>query len=688
MKKLFLFLISMLLLVATVSASATITPSVAYGNSDLTCTFGSTPAAYVYKWYLGSDYKTTGKTLSNTYTTPTETWTCKVFLPPTPIVPTEVYVGESSMYITNQIPTVPTLALSSGPYYANTVITATASGSTDADGDTVTYQYKFEKAGVSISTSSTLNCNGNCSKLDAIIAYARAYDGHEYSVWAQQSFTISNSVPTIPSLTLSSGPYFANSVVTSTASGSTDADTDAVTYDYKYERNSLSIGTTAVLNCNAATCAKGQNITVFARAFDGTAYSAYTSLNFTISNALPANLVINYAPSIVYSNSILVVSASATDADIDTLIYAYKFVDMSTSIVLQDYSATSSYTLNSALAGHTIRIYVNVTDGTSSTVSQKDVAVNSGTTTVTGPYAYCSVNSSNSIIGIVEITNLDDIQNKELEPLEKFDEIKVKVRNSGTDDKNVYVKAVIVKGNSTVSDTEVESEKIKMVDGSEKTFRISNMSIPVDLSAGDYSLYIKAYDSGNSLNCEQRIIPFRVTQDEDKIVASETQFSPSTQLICGDLFTFSGKLANIGSKDQDKVKLVYEDDFKNKLTPVEFDNLNSGELKDFNFDVTVPTNTTETKHKVTLTAYYNYDEDNDKFDDKNSYNFYVTVSGCKASKQTIANLTTLDLTAAQQKKAGFSIPEFFSNNWPTIVIVIEALAVLIVLLKILSMSRA
>ena len=81
---------------------------------------------------------------------------------------------------------------------------------------------------------------------------------------------------------------------------------------------------------------------------------------------------------------------------------------------------------------------------------------------------------------------------------------------------------------------------------------------------------------------------------------------------------------------------------------------------------------------------YGFEDEN--YDDKNLYNFDLYVSGC-TKKTTIANLTTLDLTTTQEKK-GFSIPEFFSNNWPTIVIVIEALAVLIVLLKILSMSRS
>lgn len=597
MKKLFLFLISaVLLMTAVMAATISITPPIAYTNDDLTCAVDTNTGAYIYKWYLADDYTKQGQVLENSYTEPGQNWTCKVFLPPTPYT-TEIYLGEVSRVISatpitpgNNPPTTPAIVLSLGPYTLHSVITATAA-STDADGDPITYEYAFTRGTTVLSATNTLDCNGICVKGDSITFSARAHDGTDYSAWSTSTFTISNS-----------NPYA---------------------------------------------------------------------------------LTVTYAPATVYSNTAITASAIANDDDTgDILTYTYEFQNLNDSVILQSASANPSLTLNSSSENDTIRIVAVASDGTDVTAGSVDLFVNP-LSAIPAIFTYCPINSTNTPVHIVEVTNQDSIEDHEYSPLDNF-KVKVKVENTADESKDVYVKATIVYNNVEVEDTEV-SEEARVGSDSTKTVEL-NMSVPMDLREGSYDLYIKVYDSDNRTNCEEEVISFDVKREDHDVIFKDVEFSPSNNISCGDLLILSGKLANLGTSDEEKVRITYEDDLKNKLEDT-VNNLDWGiESRKIEFYPTIPKNATETKHTVTLTIYSDYNDGT--YDKKSTATYYFTISGgCKVITAVPQSNITTNITTAGVAEEGISFSDFINNNWKSMLIIAEIVIVFLIVLKILLVNK-
>lgn len=624
--KFILALVSMILLAGFASAATiSISPGIAYDNDNLVCSVDSNSNAYTYEWYLGSDYKSTGATLDSSLTNVGETWTCKVFLPPTPWT-TKIFIGSAERAISatpvlNNIPTAPTITLSLSEVYANSIVAATAV-STDADNDALTYEYRYERSGSVLSNNDTLDCWGICFKNDVIDVYARAYDGQDYSAWSTASFTILNSPIAYVSLSYSPLTVYRNTTVDVSAD-SYDLNGDYIYYLYVF----------------------------VVQDYDGNLINLSYFLNETDTFQFDLN-AINFSG---YNDTYMGIGVIASDGPFywDTVLDE----PVNTSAVESDYAL---------------------------------IDIEDPTTPITPPtnqttFSYCPINSSNIPVHIVEVVNEDSIRDNEYDPLENF-KVKVKVGNDADKSKTVYVKAVIVSDNRTVSDTEV-SEEIKVGSDSEKTVEL-NMTIPLDLDEGTYDLYIKVYDESNRTNCEEKVIPFTVTRDENKVIFKDSEFSPSDTVQCGDIITFSGVLANLGTEDEEKVKIVYEDDLKNKFEDTINDLDWGSESRKIEFFPLISKNATEVKHKVTLTIYYNYDDDDSTYDKKITSTYYFTVSGgCKAITPPLTNITTNITTTTQTQTSGSSFSDFISNNWKSMLIIAEIVAVFVIVMLILSASK-
>jgi hypothetical protein len=231
----------------------------------------------------------------------------------------------------NRVPTAPTL-IDLSPKTANTssVFSCVASGSTDADGDSISYYYEFRKGSSvlkSYSTSSSYDCaTPGCNKNDDITCYAKAYDGTAYSGEKNSnSVKIMNSAPTAPTL-IDLSPKTANtsSVFSCVASGSTDADGDSISYYYEFRKGSSvlkSYSTSSSYDCATPGCNKNDDITCYAKAYDGTAYSGEKNSNSVkIMNSAPRlNFIGNKK---ISEESTLSFKVSASDADNDVLTYS------------------------------------------------------------------------------------------------------------------------------------------------------------------------------------------------------------------------------------------------------------------------------------------------------------------------------------------------------------------------------
>jgi len=210
----------------------------------------------------------------------------------------ETYVD---VIVENTPPTPPTDITADKSILSTTdTVTFSASGSTDVDGDTISYEYKF----VDVDTGTVLKdwSTAGSFYIDTSLyqhtlrVYARAYDGHAYSLEFYKDFVITNSPPSAPTdISIYPGAFRINTQTSITASGSTDAEGDTIIYEYKIV--DATTGTVlqdwSTTNTYTITNIKlmHHTITIYARAFDGYAYSAEYSESFFVMPAQTIDLI-------------------------------------------------------------------------------------------------------------------------------------------------------------------------------------------------------------------------------------------------------------------------------------------------------------------------------------------------------------------------------------------------------------
>jgi hypothetical protein len=367
----------------TVSNTA---PTVPTSISGLTGTFqvgdtitatgsGSTDAdndsiTYYYRFYdVNSSTELQAYSTTNTYTiTSSEAHhTIRVY--------TKAYDGinysteyNDELSVSNTAPTVPTAINGlTETFQVGDTITANASGSTDADSDSLTYYYRFYDVNSSTelqaySTDNTYVITSDEAHHD-IRVYAKAYDGSSYSTEYNDELSVSNTAPTVPTaISGLTGTFQVGDTITATASGSTDADTDSITYYYRFydvnsstELQAYSTDNTYVITSSEAH----HDIRVYSKAYDGSSYSTEYNDELSVSNTAPtAPTNIDITPATIYVGDTITATASgSTDADTDGITYYYRFYDQTAGSELQAYSTDDDYVVTSDEADHTIRIY-------------------------------------------------------------------------------------------------------------------------------------------------------------------------------------------------------------------------------------------------------------------------------------------------------------------------------------------
>jgi len=129
-----------LVLSLSVFAQVAITPNNPTDNDDLICNLQTgTPSMYIYKWFLNNEEKSNGNRLPNSVTNPSETWMCRVYVPPTRYTGITL-LGEASVTVTS-------VATNSPPYFASTPLTTWTVGvlytydanAADPEGNTLIY---------------------------------------------------------------------------------------------------------------------------------------------------------------------------------------------------------------------------------------------------------------------------------------------------------------------------------------------------------------------------------------------------------------------------------------------------------------------------------------------------------------------------------------------------------------------
>lgn len=255
------------------------------------------------------------------------------------------WVESAEITIANTAPGEPSsVAITSSTPRTDDDLVASASGAVDVDGTTPTYEYEWAVKHVA---DSVFGAWGNAgATLDHSLTTegdqwrvrARAYDGADYGGWVSgATVTILNTAPTAPpTVAITPAVPHTTDNLTVAASGSTDADGEAVTHLYEWAVMAAGSTTWGAWGNAGATIgngltAKGERWKARARSYDGTAYSSWVvSAPVVIRNTPPtAPTVVALAPAGPDTADNLTASASGgTDADGDIMAYEYEWAVM------------------------------------------------------------------------------------------------------------------------------------------------------------------------------------------------------------------------------------------------------------------------------------------------------------------------------------------------------------------------
>jgi hypothetical protein len=213
-------------------------PALAYVDSTLSCSESGSDldgdsVTYSYAWSVnGGATVGTSTTLSGAFVAG-DTVVCSV-------TPNDGLVDGSgstaSIVISNSIPSVSAVSLSPDPVYTDDLLTATPTYS-DLDGDTMSLTYTWSVDGNEVQTGATHTLAGSFfAKGEEVQVSVVADDGTDVSGAETVSITVSNTMPTSPSIDLvPSAPIEqVDDLVCSISTSSVDVDSDTVTYGFTW----------------------------------------------------------------------------------------------------------------------------------------------------------------------------------------------------------------------------------------------------------------------------------------------------------------------------------------------------------------------------------------------------------------------------------------------------------------------
>jgi len=242
-------------------------------------------------------------------------------------------------------------------------------------------------------------------------------------------------------------------------------------------------------------------------------------------------------------------------------------------------------------------------------------------------------------IRIDEVKNSDDIEGEDFEPLDII-EIDVKIKNTHDDDKiKTVTEVVLIHEDGKVDDTD-EDINVKIDDDDTETVTLK-IEIPADIEEGVHYLYVKVTNDEDENNCDQKYYKFDIEKSSREIIPVDEDFPKIIN--CGEQFEFSGKVVNIGEKDEEKVKVAYK--AFGELFEEIYDDMDEGDYSSlFTFTQTLPTDFKGVK-KTVMNIFYDFDDDDNTFDESESFTYTIQVN-CEEDDlelQTETSLATLGL---------------------------------------------
>lgn len=269
----------------------------------------------------------------------------------------------------------------------------------------------------------------------------------------------------------------------------------------------------------------------------------------------------------------------------------------------------------------------------------------------------------------ITFQDVDDDLDFEWMPLDDVELTINTIENKVDKDVKFDVSVLFYKNGIKVSDSKVAMDENNLIsenfkiDGLDEDDVTLKFRVNGEIDEASYDAYVKI--KGTTGCYAKKIATIVVEKDSNNVVVNDVIGPVSSS--CGETVDLSVDVANIGSSDEDQVKVfLYNKELGVNLYK-EILNVNEGDISTTTFSFPVPQNAVEKSYKFALSTEFEYDSDNEEYDSESSssddYIYTIGLSGncIDATKPTVT--AKLNSTAVVGEE--FIVAVTFKNNGNT-----------------------
>ena len=260
--------------------------------------------------------------------------------------------------VQNTPPTIDLVSITPSPAYATDGLSCTYDGFVDVDGDDDKSSLLWSINGIPWTTDPDLSTGYGGG--DLVACTITPDDGIDVGTPVTDAIAITNSIPVVIDATLSPSIPDAGDAISCIPGSTQDADGDAVNLTYTWEIDGApSTYSGSSLPVGSAT--RGQTVNCSITPYDGTDYGTTVySTSATLVNSLPVVSDITITPATIYTNDIISVSFTTSDADYDPVSVSYTWLLNSSALPLTGSSIDGTVWFDK---GDVVLVYVTPSDG-------------------------------------------------------------------------------------------------------------------------------------------------------------------------------------------------------------------------------------------------------------------------------------------------------------------------------------
>ena len=304
-------------------ASVTISPDPAYAADTLSCAYSGysdadgDPDASTIAWTVGGVAAGSGATLSGAITRG-DTVTCTVT--PYDGIDTGTPVSDS-LVVSNTPPVLDEVTLAPDPAYEGDTLICTPGSYADDDGDSASFGYVWDVAGVDPGVTTATLSSTWFDRDESVVCGVTPNDGtDDGAMVASNRVTISNTAPSITSVTISPASPTSGDTLSCAYSGYSDADSDPDASTIAWTVNGSAAGSGS---SPGLTIAGGDTVVCTVTPDDGTDAGTPLSDTVSIANQPPEVDSVVLSPSSPDTADTVSATVTTHDDDGDTVSVSY-----------------------------------------------------------------------------------------------------------------------------------------------------------------------------------------------------------------------------------------------------------------------------------------------------------------------------------------------------------------------------